>query len=78
MLKILAAFGISYIQVKNSMSTHIYLIWFFTCLLVSGRTDNRYVSVSADISVIGRYIGLADKVNAYRYRLSVSVIGIGR
>ena len=36
------------------------------------RTDNRYVSVSADISVIGRYIGFADMENAYRYRLSVS------
>ena len=36
------------------------------------RADNQYVSVSADISVIGRYIGLADKANAYRYRLSVS------
>ena len=36
------------------------------------RTDNRYVSVSADISVIGRYIGFADIENAYRYRLSVS------
>ena len=33
---------------------------------------NRYVSVSADISVIGRYIGFADTANAYRYRLSVS------
>ena len=38
----------------------------------SVRTDNRYVSVSADISVIGRYIGFADIENAYRYRLSVS------
>ena len=38
----------------------------------SGRTDNRLVSVSADISVMGRYIDFADKQNAYRYRLSVS------
>ena len=28
--------------------------------------------LSADILVIGRYIGLADKANAYRYRLLVS------
>ena len=41
-------------------------------VLGSVRTDNRYVSVSADISVIGRYIGFADMENAYRYRLSVS------
>ena len=34
----------------------------------SVRTDNRYVSVSADISVIG----FADMENLYRYRLSVS------
>ena len=39
---------------------------------LSGRPIHRYVSVSADISVIGRYIGFADKENAYRYRLSVS------
>ena len=38
----------------------------------SVRTDNRYVSVSADISVIGRYIGFADTQILYRYRLSVS------
>ena len=31
-----------------------------------------------DISIIGQYIGFTDKQNAYRYRLSVSVIGIGR
>ena len=40
--------------------------------IYSGRPIHRYVSVSADISVIGRYIGFADKENAYRYRLSVS------
>ena len=34
----------------------------------SGRPIHRYVSVSADISVIGQYIGFADKENAYRYR----------
>ena len=39
---------------------------------LSVRTDNRYVSVLADISVIGQYIGFADIENAYRYRLSVS------
>ena len=41
-------------------------------LRISGRPIYRYVSVSADISVIGRYIGFADIANAYRYRLSVS------
>ena len=39
---------------------------------ISVRTDNRYVSVSADILVIGQYIGFADIENLYRYRLSVS------
>ena len=38
----------------------------------SVRADNRYVSVSADISVIGRIIGFADIENLYQYRLSVS------
>ena len=42
------------------------------CATIRVRTDNRYLSVSADISVIGRYIGFADMENAYRYRLSVS------
>ena len=42
------------------------------CSVASGRPIYRYVSVSADISVIGRYIGFADIANAYRYRLSVS------
>ena len=37
----------------------------------SGRPIYRYVSVSADISVIGQYIGFADIANAYRYRLLV-------
>ena len=40
---------------------------------ISVRTDNRYVSVSADISVIGRYIGFADIENPYRYRLSADM-----
>ena len=39
---------------------------------ISERADTDMYRLSADISVIGRYIGLADKVNAYRYRLSVS------
>ena len=41
-------------------------------MLCSGRPIHRYVSVSADISVIGRYIGFADNRNPYRYRLSAS------
>ena len=40
--------------------------------LTSVQADNQYVSVSADILVIGWYIGFADKQNAYRYWLSVS------
>ena len=39
---------------------------------ISERADTDMYRLSADISVIGRYIGLADKANAYRYRLSVS------
>ena len=39
---------------------------------LSERADTDMYRLSADISVIGRYIGLADKANAYRYRLSVS------
>ena len=38
----------------------------------SERADTDMYRLSADISVIGRYIGFADKANAYRYRLSVS------
>ena len=38
----------------------------------SVRANTDMYRLSADISVIGRYIGLADKANAYRYRLSVS------
>ena len=38
----------------------------------SGRPIYRYLSASADISVIGRYIGFTDNRKAYRYRLSVS------
>ena len=34
---------------------------------------NRYVSISADISVIGRYIGFEDIENAYQYRLSADM-----
>ena len=41
---------------------------------ISVRTDNRYVSVSADISVYRPIIGFADMSKP----LSVSVIGIGR
>ena len=39
---------------------------------ISERADTDMYRLSADISVIGQYIGLADKANAYRYRLSVS------
>ena len=46
----------------------------YTILMSSVRTDNRYVSVSADISVYRPIIGFADMSKP----LSVSVIGIGR
>ena len=39
---------------------------------ISDRPICRYISVEADISVIGRYIGFADNKNPYRYRLSAS------
>ena len=45
---------------------------FIVCIQNSERADTDMYRLSADISVIGRYIGFADKANAYRYRLSVS------
>ena len=39
----------------------------------SGRPICRYLSASANISVIGQYIGFTDNRKAYRYQLSVSV-----
>ena len=49
------------------------IFWDIFCFVLhSERADTDMYRLSADISVIGRYIGLADKANAYRYRLSVS------
>ena len=55
------------IQINHTLSNSKYRL-----ILVSERADTDMYRLSADISVIGRYIGLADKANAYRYRLSVS------
>ena len=38
----------------------------------SGRPICQYISASADISVIGQYIGFTDNRKAYQYRLLVS------
>ena len=44
----------------------------FQLHILSVRADNRSYRLSAPIWAICRYIGFADKQNAYRYRLSVS------
>ena len=60
--------------------TAVYIYFQVKCLPIgwllkvhsSGRPICRYISVDADISVIGRYIGFADNRNPYRYRLLAS------
>ena len=57
------------LSIMEVCSAEIFILYVF-----SVRTDNRYVSVSADISVYRPIIGFADMGKS----LSVSVIGIGR
>jgi len=51
--------------------TNIEWNWMQICYSFSSRPIYRYLSASADISVIGRYIGFTNR-KAYRYPLSVS------
>ena len=60
--------------VKKIHGLICHLSFFFRSLTcqTSVRADNRSYRLSAPIWAICRYIGFADKQNAYRYRLSVS------
>ena len=54
------------------LSNQIMIIKVNQYSVISVRADNRSYRLSAPIWAICRYIGFADKQNAYRHRLSVS------